>query len=106
MAIKRKDFPGHQFCKHERIFATRKQKGMEAVGAQLNAFHFGLGPPIPMGKSCLPAMRTIRSSSKGATPDFESPPKMSFKETKRRMIIAGLRAMRAPAALCPNMQQS
>lgn len=79
---------------------------MEAVGAQLNAFHFGLGPPIPMGKNCLPAMRTIRSSSKGATPDFESPPKISFKETKRRMIIAGLRAMRAPAVLCPNLQQS
>lgn len=53
-----------------------------------------------MGKRA-PAKSSIRSASQRQNPAVGGPPpkSMSFKEIKRRSIIAGLRAMRAPAVV-------
>lgn len=84
----------------------KKHTGWKAFWAQFEAVIWGLKglrgsrTCFPMGKR-VPSTQSIRTSSKRATPRLDSPPeKMTFKEAKRRTIIAGLRAMKAPAVPC------
>ena len=49
-----------------------------------------------MGKRCVSSVDRVVKISKAQTPDL--PEQQSYREIKRRSIVAGLRMMRAPAA--------
>lgn len=53
---------------------------------------------VNMGKGFLPSVKRVHSQALKQTPAIDPPcAKHSYREVKRRSIVAGLRMMRAPA---------
>lgn len=84
--------------------ATKQCVHLETTIRLLVQSGVGFHPIIlyTMGKR-VPSTSRVRKDSMDQCPGFDRPrKKLNYKEIKRRSIIAGLRAMRAPAVACSN----